>query len=78
MNDIINLNVFVLLLSHNTGLSVKHRVHIPKLMLCNKLNSIELFVINGAHGDPDCTTVHVLAIGRGSCLTRVKSQAFWM
>ena len=25
---------------------------------------------------PDCTTVHVLAIRRGSCMARVESQAF--
>ena len=27
---------------------------------------------------PDCTTVHVLAIRRGSCMARVESQAFWI
>ena len=32
MNDIINLNGSVVVLFHNTGLSAKHRVHIPKLM----------------------------------------------
>ena len=67
MNDNINLNGS-LVLSHNR-LVCKTSCTYSKTDVCDKWSS-------HVGNSPDCTTVHVSAIRRGSCVARVESQAF--
>ena len=69
MNDNINLNDSVVL-SHNR-LVCKTSCTYSKTDVRDQWSS-------HVGNFPDCTTVHVLAIRRGSCMARVESQAFWM
>ena len=70
MDDNINLNGSVVVLSHNR-LVCKTLCAYSKTDVRDQWNS-------DVGNSPDCTTVHVLAIRRDSCMARVESQAFWM
>ena len=70
MNDNINLNGSVVVLSHNR-LVCKTSCTYSKTDVRDQWSS-------HVGNSTDCTTVHVLAIRRGSCVAKVKSRAFWM
>ena len=71
MNDNINLNGSVVVLSHNRLVCKTSKCTFSKTDVRDQWSS-------RVGNSPDYTTVHVFAIQRGSCMARVESQAFWM
>ena len=65
MNDNINLNGSVMVLSHNRLVSKT----LSKTDVRDKWSS-------HVGNSPDCTNVHVLVIQRGNCMARFKSSKF--
>ena len=74
MNDNINLNGSVVVLSHNR-LVCKTSCAYSKTDVRDQWSDQWSSQVGNS---PDCTTVHVLPIRRGSCMARVESQAFHM